>query len=155
MVASVTASGDVSRTREAIRKLRLPRQRRIHFKSERDAVKKAFIEQVRQLPLSAVIYVCQAKEAEARGLVLTALLEELHRCDAEMLVLERDESLMKHDKHLIAQHSGHRKDDFNYRLMAPQDEPLLWVSDGLAWCWQRGGEWKSLVRDLVVEVLVP
>ncbi|PSS43112.1 hypothetical protein C6401_13765 [Arthrobacter woluwensis] len=155
MVASVTASGDVGQTREAIRKLRMPGQRRVHFKSERDAVKKAFIAEVRRLPLSAIIYVCQAKEAEARGLVLTALLEELHRCEAGMLVLERDESLMKHDKHLIAQHSGRRKDDFSYRLMAPQDEPLLWVSDGLAWCWQRGGEWKNLVRDLVTEVRVP
>jgi len=28
-------------------------------------------------------------------------------------------------------------------------EPLLWVSDGIAWCLQRGGPWASAVAPLI------
>ncbi|GAA4171023.1 hypothetical protein [Gryllotalpicola koreensis] len=30
------------------------------------------------------------------------------------------------------------------------DEPLLWASDAIAWCLQRGAAWEARVRPMIV-----
>ena len=39
-----------------------------------------------------------------------------------------------------------------YRLEVPRSEPLLWISDAVCWCHQRGGRWIDAARPLVVDV---
>lgn len=32
-----------------------------------------------------------------------------------------------------------------YELLATHADPLLWIPDAVAWCWNRGGTWRDSV----------
>jgi hypothetical protein len=84
---------------------------------------------------------------------LRALVADLATGIAETLVLERDDSIVALDQRTL--YRTVRELDcahFEYQHMRAQEEPLLAIPDALAWCWQRGGPWRSRVRELVSEV---
>jgi hypothetical protein len=39
-----------------------------------------------------------------------------------------------------------------YRHLRAHEEPLLAIPDAVAWCWAKGGEWRSRVEPLVEHV---
>jgi len=40
----------------------------------------------------------------------------------------------------------------NIAIFEGHEEPLLAMPDAIAWCWQRSGEWRHRIRELVTEV---
>jgi len=67
------------------------------------------------------------------------------------LVLEQDDSLVQWDgQRLIelARAAGCR-DRVRYDHLRASAEQLLAVPDAVAWCWARGGEWRSRVEPVV------
>ncbi|NED96823.1 hypothetical protein G1H11_16060 [Phytoactinopolyspora alkaliphila] len=61
---------------------------------------------------------------------------------------------MRHDRQLIA---ARVRDDGtatppDYVHLRSKSEPLIWVSDAAAWCWQRGGEWRRRTRQLIGQI---
>lgn len=97
-------------------------------------------------------------ERLARTICITPVIQGALECDAESLVLERDESIEASDRRLIFEIS--QSEDIgkhlSFRHSAAHHHPLLWVSDAVAWSYARGGDWvrraSPLVEDRVVTV---
>lgn len=82
---------------------------------------------------------------------LGALAEEPVHAGVAQLIIERDESLERDGRRLIADTIRHAESSgMQYRHVAPHEHPLLWVSDAVAWCYSNGGEWIRRV-DAIVE----
>lgn len=93
---------------------------------------------------------CCMPDREARPRCLTSLTKEAARAKATHLLIERDDSIMQIDRSLIA--GVLRKEqatELIYRHVAPHEHPLLWISDAVAWCYSRGGDWIRRAEPLV------
>lgn len=157
VAASVIAPADVTAARKSIAALCRPGQRRVHFKSESDSSRNAFLAGAIAAGLQTRLYVARnMADKPARMLCLERLLDDLVVAGARKLVLESDESLEQADLRTIARYlrliDGGR--DLQYGHCKPHTEPLLWVSDAVAWCHQRGGDWIRKAAPLVQEVIV-
>jgi hypothetical protein len=156
VAATVVAPADVVKTRRAIAILRRPGERRVHFKSESDRSRNAFLSSAIHSGVETRLYVVRnMPDKVARPLCLERLLDDLMAAGAARLVLESDESLEQADRRMIAKHlkAHDGGEGLDYVHCKPHEEPLLWVSDAVAWCHQKGGDWirKSapLVQDIV------
>lgn len=156
VVASVIAPADVSAARKAVAALNRAGQRRIHFKSESDASRKAFLKGAIEAGVTTRVYAAlNLPDKVARPLCLRYLLDDLTSAGAARLVLESDASLEKADRRVIASYlaSVNATGNLEYGHRRPHEEPLLWVSDAVAWCHQKGGDWIRLASPLVQEIV--
>lgn len=156
VAASVIAPADVASARRAIAALRRPGQRRVHFKGESDNSRNAFLNGAIQAGLTTRLYVVRnMPDKVARPLCLESLLDDLMTAGAMKLVLESDESLEQADRRFIAQHlkSHGGEASLQYMHCKPYEEPLLWVSDAVAWCHQKGGDWIRKAAPLVQDIV--
>jgi hypothetical protein len=151
VVATATTVGDVQASERALRDLLKPGQRRIHFKSESDSRRRQILSRMCALEVRVLVWaVKQRPDKEARPLSLDALAEAAVRAGVAQLIIERDESLERADRRLIAdtiRRAG--SSEMQYRHVAPHEHPLLWVSDAVAWCYSNGGDWIRRVEALV------
>lgn len=135
----------------ALRDLLKPGQRRIHFKSESDSRRRQILSRMCTLDVRVAVWIVkQRSDKEARPLSLGALTAEAARAGVAQLIIERDESLERADRRLIAdaiRRAG--SPDIQYRHVAPHEHPLLWVSDAVAWCYSNGGDWIRRVDGIV------
>jgi hypothetical protein len=158
IVAAIIAPDDLVPVRRALRGLLLSNQRRIHFKDERDARKRQIIELMTSLPVTARIYVCPAAvtELEARKAGLRHLVPDLAALGATRLVLERDDSLITHDRQTLydAVDKAGCRETLSYNHLRAHEESLLWVADAVAWCWSHGAGWRNHVRPISTEVVI-
>jgi hypothetical protein len=157
VAASVIAPNDIAAARRAISALRRPGQRRVHFKSESDGSRNAFINGAINAGLTTRLYVAHnMPDKAARPLCLERLVQDLVAAGATKLVLESDESLEQSDRRLIAKRlkSLGADDGLRYMHCKPHEEPLLWVSDAVAWCYQKGGDWIRRASPLVQEIII-
>lgn len=151
VVATASAIGDVQVAERSLRDLLKPGQRRIHFKSESDSRRRQLLSRMCALDVRVAVWVVkQLPDKEARPLSLGALVEEAARAGVNQLIIERDESLERADRRLIAD-VLRRQDgsELLYRHVAPHEHPLLWVSDAVAWCYSNGGDWIRRVEPIV------
>lgn len=151
VVATASAIGDVQVAERSLRDLLKPGQRRIHFKSESDSRRRQILSRMCALDVRVAVWVVkQLPDKEARPLSLGALVEEAARAGVSQLIIERDESLERADRRLIAD-VLRRQDgsELLYRHVAPHEHPLLWVSDAVAWCYSNGGDWIRRVESIV------
>jgi len=153
IAAAVVMPQDASRVDKALRVLNRPGQRRIHFTNESDSSKRKILSEVAKLGISVIVYQVKGEpDRAARPLCLNALIEDLTAAECARLIIERDESLERADRQLIAaalrRTGGH---GLRYEHAAPNEHPLLWVSDMVAWCCYKGGDWLRRVGTIVVE----
>ncbi len=151
IVATASAAGSVQSSEKALRALLKPGQRRIHFKSERDSRRREILSRMNELDVRVAVWVAKNRSnKEARDLCIAGVATEACRSDADQLIIERDDSLMYADRRLIASVlSEEGAANLRYRHAAPQEYPLLWVSDAVAWCYSNGGDWKRRAAPLV------
>ncbi|RJT76901.1 hypothetical protein D6T63_15625 [Arthrobacter cheniae] len=154
IAAAVISPADVVATRSAIKSLRHKGSSAVHFKSERDAVRKAFLRGAALTGVKTVVYIVDGKpDKVARPACLEALIQDLCEAEAERFVLEQDDSLAATDRRIIhAELKAHGNTELEYRHMRRTEEPLLWVGDAVAWCFQKGGSWRAEVEPLIGEV---
>ncbi|WP_377325663.1 hypothetical protein ACFJIY_11245 [Pimelobacter simplex] len=138
--------------RRHVRALALPGAERVHFTHERPARRRQLRASMRELDVQVTLYVARTRDhAAGRSACLKAILDDVVEVKAAMLVLELDDSVAVADRRLIAQRFRYEPDVPHYRQLRAKEEPLLWISDALAWCAQRGGEWAEACAPLVVE----
>ncbi|MEZ3160625.1 hypothetical protein AB1K54_08745 [Microbacterium sp. BWT-B31] len=151
VVATASAVGDVQTSDRALRALLKPGQRRIHFKSESDSRRRQLLSRMCELEVRVSVWIVrQRSDKEARPLSLGALAEQAARNGVAQLIIERDESLERADRRLIAEvlrRAG--TSDMQYRHAMPHEHPMLWVSDAVAWCYSNGGDWIRRVDGIV------
>ena len=155
ITAAALFSGDLASARRAMRSLVLPGQRRLHFTHESDGRRKRILDAITELGPKVTIYDASAHHRRRqREACLDALVENLASIGTRMLVLESDESIVELDRKTlyrsVRRHGCH--EILEYRHLRAFEEPLLAVPDALAWCWQRGGHWKTRVREMVEEI---
>lgn len=156
LTAAAMLPGDLHTARKHMRGLVMPRQRRIHFFREGDARRKKILDVITDLaPICTIYDSSRHSRRQQRETCLQALVADLASAQAQMLVLERDDSIIDLDRRLLYRHvhnAGYP--ELRYEHLRAREEPLLAIPDAIAWCWQRGGHWRERVRELVAEVRV-
>lgn len=155
VAAAVVLPEDVGPVRRAIRDLILPGQRRIHFHKERDDRRRQIIAAVAKLSAHAVIFDARGHRSAraAREACLVALVEHAAKINAARLVLERDDSTFQADQRLLFEQVRRTgmSGALRYDQLRAHEECLLAIPDALAWCWAKGGRWKTSVQRVVRE----
>lgn len=134
-----------------MQELRLPGQRRVHFKSESDSRRRQILSRMCALDVRVGVWVVrQLPDREARPLSLGSLVDAAARAAVSQLAIERDASLESADRRLISEVlRRHGATQLDYRHAAPHEHPLLWVSDAVAWCYSNGGDWIRCAEPIV------
>lgn len=143
-------------TRAKLKRMLLPRQRRLHFQRESRQRRKQILLRVSQLEVEAVIFTCRhvlgRSERSSRDACLTAIVELLQSLDREVtLFIERREG-RDGDDHRVVNRTRRHEPALDYHHILPRDDPLVWLPDCFAWAAGAGGEWLGLVQPRVRNV---
>jgi hypothetical protein len=155
VTAAAVLTGDLAAARRVIRGLIMPRQRRIHFTKESDARRKQILDALGELALEVTIYDGSAHpRRRQREACLHSMVADLAAIDARLLVIERDESVEELDRKLLYRRVRELgcADTLVYRHQRTHEEPLLVIPDAIAWCWYRGGHWRTRISPMVTAV---
>lgn len=153
IAAAVILPPDVAAVRRTVNGLCQPGQRRIHFTKEKDARRRKIVTALVATGARVEIYDASACHARlARTRCLEALTEALAARGRVRLVIERDDSVLTHDKRVLFDHVRKTGADMEYQFLRAHEECLLAIPDAVAWCWAKGGAWKQSVRPMVERV---
>lgn len=157
VAAAVLPSGDVSAARRGVTGLLRPGQRRLHFTKERDSRRRQIIDAMCGLGGWVGIYDAARHGKDhhsARKACIDQLAGDCVRLGAQVLVIERDDSLMVHDRRWLYErmHMSGAAGTLRYQHQRAYEEPLLAIPDAVAWCWAKGGEWRKRAEPLVKQV---
>ncbi len=151
VVAAILAPRDLAPTRTLMRRLCLPGQERIHFTKERPARRGRIAAAICQASVAIDVYDATAQRPrEARAACLRRIVDDLAAAGAHRLVLEQDDSLLRHDQTVL--YDAVRKagvvDQLTYEHLPARSEPLLWVADAAAWCWTHPA-WRPRIQPAI------
>jgi hypothetical protein len=156
LAAAALAPGDLVAARQAVRRLILPRQRRLHFKQESDARRGEIVGVLLRLGAQVVIYDGSAARSEkaARRACLVELVADLGKDAAHRVVIERDDSVIDFDRRLLYEQVrvAGIVGTLRYDHLRAHEECLLAVPDAVAWCWAKGGRWRARIAPMVAEI---
>lgn len=150
VAAAVCVSDDVNEYRKQMRALLLAGERRVHFKKESDPRRRKIVATMADFDLVVRLYGRTTDDADGRRACLDAVVRDAADT-AERLVIERDESTFAFDRRVLYEATRRHRcaDTMTYELLAPHADPMLWIPDAVAWCWNRGGSWRDAVADFV------
>jgi hypothetical protein len=135
--------------RRDLRAARPKGRRDIHFNGARDDVRHEVVRILRQHDVRSVVFrAVNTKGCNPREDCVRATARLAVSICAHSVVFDRDESLEARDRRWLFQELN--KTGIRYDHLHRHEEPLLWAADAIAWCWQRGGDWRDEVRALVV-----
>jgi hypothetical protein len=151
-VASLESSR-VDPTRRALRELVLPGQRSIHFASESDRRRVQLLKTILSMGHSVSIIDTGEKDNRVGRIQGLEMLTNLAIAqEASLLVIEKDETSFRTDRQLLkafAQVDALKPRRFE--IKARHEEPLLWIPDSIAWCYQRGGDFRRALNRAGLE----
>lgn len=127
--------------RNVISGLRLPGQRRVHFKHESTSRRREILAKINHLDFQVVtVSIPNEYEVTARRKALTQLFESLQSAGVTLVTLEKDESMVKHDRQTISNYLSQVPQALRaeYRIIDAYQEPLLWLADIAAWLAGKG-----------------
>jgi hypothetical protein len=155
IVTAAIVPANAAVLRKELDKLRKKGQSRLHFVKESDSRRRQIISTLIELGFTARIYhIAGVKEAVGREACLAAIVNDAVEHGVTRLVLERDDSIEKFDRKILAReiHVRGLTQTVNYAHDTASSEPLLWVPDAIAWSFARGGEWNSRIQPLLASV---
>jgi hypothetical protein len=143
-IGILVQDGDAPRLRKRVAALKMPGQRSIHFVKESERRRRKLIQEFLDLGFSAVRFESHENNQKlARQECIRAIVKWAYLNQVKNLIFERDESALVNDekwlKDEIQKNGG--LGTLGFLHLNRSDEPLLWVSDAIAWCDSRGGEW--------------
>ena len=143
--------------RRDLRGLLLPGQRELHFKREKEARQKIIASTMSRLPVEVHVYTrtCGRREEPARQLCIDRLTRDLLDRGAHRLVLDSRSGRDIEDARTIRRALGPRASETNfvYEHLDSTIEPLLWVADSIAWCFDAGAGWRKRIGDIIAAVI--
>lgn len=144
---------DLDRMRSGLRRLVKAGQRRIHFAKESDARRREVVSLLHGMGLRARVWsIRHPDDVAARQVCLTAVARRLHGLGIARLALESCQHQDARDRRTFAAVLGKAGDAFTYEHLRPAEDPLLWVSDAVAWCYGAGGDWRRRVSPMLDDV---
>jgi hypothetical protein len=148
--ATYVEANEISFARRRVANLRLQGAERLHFTHERDARRKQILDQLATLGIQVRLYVARTNNHPlGRQQTLTALVNDALVADVRRLVLEQDDSVLAADRRLLTPLVRRSGTQMHFEHVRSRSEPLLWVSDAVAWCQQRGGVWVQRSAPLI------
>jgi hypothetical protein len=160
MVAAVVLGDDLGSTRAVVDGLLQPGQRHLHMKDEKAGRKETIAKTLACADIQATIYDAGRRyrtQLLARAACLHALVEDLAASDVDtMVVLDTDESLVHSDRQLLfhAVREAGRQVTLRYDHRRPDAERLLAIPDAFAWCWAKGGHWRTYIRAVTTVKII-
>lgn len=157
MVVAVIVPADMVTARALARSLIYKGQPRLHMKKESDARKKQIASAIVAAGVRAVVYRAAhpvGHELTARAACLEALVNDAAGTSAHRLVLERDDSLEKWDNQQLIELTRKFgcRDTLRYSHQRASQEALLGLPDAIAWCWAKGGHWRTRIEGSIGDV---
>ena len=152
MTAVAVRAADVADVRAQLRRQMRKGQRSIHFTNERPEVRKALIDMMTRMPIIAKVYYVNARPKDGRPHCLRRVAVSVRESQCRRLVLDRSDSVVKADRQVLQQVLGGGWEG-TYDHLRDHEEPLLWLPDGISWCWNKGGEWRGRLSGIEVEVV--
>ena len=149
---------DAGRLRRSVRKLLLPGQRKLHFKTEGNRRRRELIDALGRLDVEAVVYSCRLSNdvgAEvARSRCMAALVRELQgrRCESELLIESREQLDVLDG--VTIRRARRPEPLLSFQHLLPDHDPLLWLPDSFAWAVGAGGDWLRRIGPFVTVVEV-
>lgn len=156
VVAALVAPRDLRSARATMRGLLLPGQARLHFTKERPSRRAQITAAVCATNVRIDVYDARGVRdpKRARALCLERIVADLAANGATRLVIEQDDSLVKHDQRVL--HAAVRAADvidaLTYEHLPARSEPLLWLPDAAAWCWTHGSAWRQRLSPVLGDV---
>ncbi|MFD2422048.1 hypothetical protein [Amycolatopsis pigmentata] len=138
--------------------LLLPGAREIHFKKEKQPRRRSLADRIAGLGIPAHVYTapCTPRTEEmTRQRCLERAVRDLLEVGAHRLVFDSRDLRDRHDKVTLQRALGAHpsKTELTYEHMDSAAEPLLWISDTVAWCHGAGGDWRRRVCSAVARVI--
>jgi hypothetical protein len=161
VVAATVLPADLRSLRRAVAELLLPGQRCLHMKDESDGRKKTIAKALVSAGVEAIVYDAgrgYGTQLRARAACLRLLIDDLATVpDDTLVIIEQDESLVHSDRQLLYQavRAVDRADSLRYDHRRRETELLLGIPDAIAWCWAKGGQWRTLIGPTVSKVRSP
>lgn len=155
MVAAVVLGNDLNAARAVVQDLLRPGQHYLHMKNEADGRKETIAKSLVAADLQATVYDAGRRHRTqllARAACLSALINDLATSDVDtLIVLDQDETLVRSDRRLLydAVRGAGRETTVRYEHRRATTEPLLGIPDAFAWCWAKGGHWRSHIQPVI------
>jgi len=154
MVAAIVLGENLTSARAVVQELLKPGQRHLHMKDEADGRKETIAKALSAADLHATVYDAGRRRTQvlARAACLSALIDDLATSDIEtLIILDQDESLVQSDRRLLyrAVRAAGREATMRYEHRRATTEHLLGIPDAFAWCWAKGGHWRSHIRPVI------
>ncbi len=144
--AATVPTTELSSARKALRQLRAPGQRHIHFVTESAARGRRILKEISILGATTTIYVAESRDqVVARTAILETMVPDLRDLGVRRLILDSRQGQDHRDRSAIYRTVGASPEpEFAYDHQPSADEP----PDAVAWAWGRGGDWKRQVEEL-------
>jgi hypothetical protein len=150
LLASVAfASGRLDRARGLMRGLLLPGERRVHFRSEKDTRRKFVLARMVDFGVSARVYSASVDGEYARDALLRILVEDVIGYGGQRLVLEARDPVGNSRDRVVLGQTAARKHELAYEHREASTEPILWMSDAIAWSAGAGGDWRRRIEPMI------
>ena len=155
LAAVIVDPGSAASLRKKMKAFLKPGQGHIHFVNESDTRRKQILKSLEELGVRARIYkISGLNPILARGLCLSALMDDLEPLQATKLVFELEESALRSDENLLRQGLLNRgiKKHVEYSHAEKSEEPIVWAADGIAWSFARGDDFKRRAMRVIEKV---
>lgn len=148
-VALIPAS-EVAAGRRLMRGLLAGGQKRVHFYQESDRRRGKILNGIESLGAEFRVYVTKRRK-HARDTCFERMVPDLAKAGVRRLVVERDESLALAERRLLFHLTRAHAPDLEYVHLRAKEDLLLCLPDAIAWCWSRGGGWRTRVAAYTTE----
>lgn len=144
--------------RGLINSMRHQRQRRIHFTSERPERREMILAKLIETQAIETL-IMDARGIKdpisARKAAIGQLADEAVRVGAALLRLEPDGPAVVTDRQAIYERLRRAgcAETVSYSHVAAVSESLLAIPDAVAWCYGKGGKWRSMAEPLIAKVI--
>jgi hypothetical protein len=161
LAVAVLAPEGLARVRSTLRGLRLPGERRLHFQAESEQRRRKILVVLAQQNVDVHLYTGRGRSERVRESCLRRLVDDAVKLNVQRLVLEsRGAAPDRHDRRVIAESLRRNADPsvaspptFVYEHLQAHEEPILWISDAVAWCYGAGGQWRVRVSTLIERIV--
>ncbi|HEV2781473.1 MAG TPA: hypothetical protein VGX25_18990 [Actinophytocola sp.] len=157
LAAALLRPGDLASTRALMRSLTVAGARKVHFKHERDSIKKDIVAALVSARARARVYLGCGEPETVGELVLRALVTDLAWAGMRRIVLDsRGQERDQVDRRIIRSTlvaAGIDTETVTYEHLQSHEDPALWVADAVAWCHGAGGDWRRRIGPMVESVV--
>jgi hypothetical protein len=153
LAAAIVEPAALRPARQALRALRLPGQREIHFRKEKPERQGMIMDAIARLPIEVAVYhgECVRREEPVRQECLSRLAIHLLERNAHRLVIDSRQERDSHDTQTLRRLLRSQPHECRVRYVhTPRtSDALLWIADATAWCYGMGGDWKRRIRPIM------